>query len=464
MDINKHQVYSHWLSELSTISNQEFFPTFRQFLNLLVIENPEKIRKLEEEYEKEYIQLNKLGEEAVNEIEPLFNKIEGEASKAQIPLSIDAVRYKQIKRGEVLTSESLPDALYHAIRTTLEMCKNTGKLKIFDNLMSEREGFWYLDYDKATEVFPTYRNYQIQSRKYEEKEKEEIWGLYNSLKGYITFFKEIFPEEAGIMTKGEIINKLKRLVLYLLTPEEREIEETELPFDDTATRRAFEQKWDALQSIWEVYESHSRPDCIFVPVARLTVKDRSVELIDGVIDGFKRESFFKDWERKDRWYDLQFINHELLPKKYEELGNNYKKLATSYQEQNKSEAPSDTSVPINKPYCIVERRTGYLKFGKHGTKKKIGLATGRPFRLIQCLLEPISLAKTIDAVFEAIRQQKDKDDHKLLNWNTAQARKIEIIQYAIKELQKIGKLKDKEKEIKFCFNENNTQLKAEFIS
>lgn len=110
-----------------------------------------------------------------------------------------------------------------------------------------------------------------------------------------------------------------------------------------------------------------------------------------------------------------------------------------------------------KPYCTVENGWGYLKFGKFGKKKKIGKSKSRPFRLLQCLLEPLGTARMVDAVFEAIRLPKDKDDSRLSGWSTERTRKIEIIKNTIKELQKGNKLEGK---IIFEFGEMNTQVKA----
>lgn len=111
-------------------------------------------------------------------------------------------------------------------------------------------------------------------------------------------------------------------------------------------------------------------------------------------------------------------------------------------------------------YCVVENGWGYLKFGKFGKKKKIGKPKSRPFRLLQCLLEPLETARTIDSVFEAIRLPKDKDDSRLNGWSTSQTREIEIIKNTIKELQKGNKLEGK---IIFEFNETNTQVMARLI-
>lgn len=112
-----------------------------------------------------------------------------------------------------------------------------------------------------------------------------------------------------------------------------------------------------------------------------------------------------------------------------------------------------------KPYCVVEKGWGYLKFGKFGKKNKVGSSGSRPFRLLQCLITPIA-SRTVEAVFEAIRLPKDQNDSRLSEWNTARRRRIDIIKNTVKELQKGNKLEGK---IKFEFNEEETQIKAQLI-
>ena len=128
--------------------------------------------------------------------------------------------------------------------------------------------------------------------------------------------------------------------------------------------------------------------------------------------------------------------------------------------QDNSTETSSQQTTGSHPYCVVEDGWGNLKFGKFGKKKKIGQPKSRPFRLLQCLLEPLSVAKTVDSVFEAIRLPKDKEDSRLNSWNTAQTRQVEIIRNTIKELQKDNKLDGK---IVFEFNEADKQVMARSI-
>jgi len=114
----------------------------------------------------------------------------------------------------------------------------------------------------------------------------------------------------------------------------------------------------------------------------------------------------------------------------------------------------------NHPFCMIKKDRGYLKFGKYGKKVKIGKKDSRPFRLLEYLLETLGVARTVDTVFEVIKLPNDKNDPLLNEWNTVMTRKVELIQFAIKELQKRKKLQGK---IKFEFNETKTQVMAKFL-
>ena len=113
------------------------------------------------------------------------------------------------------------------------------------------------------------------------------------------------------------------------------------------------------------------------------------------------------------------------------------------------------------PFCIEKNGWGYLKFGKYGKKKKIGKASSRHFRLLKTMLSPLGVSRTVDSVFDAIKLPEDKNDTRLQDWNTSANRKVELIKYAIKELQKGNKL---ESRIRFEFNSPKTQLKAKLLN
>ena len=103
--------------------------------------------------------------------------------------------------------------------------------------------------------------------------------------------------------------------------------------NDSLDRRGLEKKWDVLQTIWSSYEASSRVGSILVPIAALTIKGRSPEEIDQIIEGLRRSGCFAEWERKDRWYNLEKLDHGTLSETHDKIGKEYKELAEKYQNE-----------------------------------------------------------------------------------------------------------------------------------
>lgn len=113
------------------------------------------------------------------------------------------------------------------------------------------------------------------------------------------------------------------------------------------SRRGLEKKWDVLQSIWTYYESNSRADAVMVPVAALTIKGRTIEETDGVIEGLKNAGCFMSWNRKDRYYSVERIDHTKLPRVFEETKATYQKLANEY-ELSRNPTPTNNKLPTKR--------------------------------------------------------------------------------------------------------------------
>lgn len=106
----------------------------------------------------------------------------------------------------------------------------------------------------------------------------------------------------------------------------------------------------------------------------------------------------------------------------------------------------------SKPFLVTEKQKGYLKFTKNGEKIFIGNTSTRKFRLLKVLMEPIDAigtARNIDVVFEAIKLQKDKNNTNLKDNYLKKDKQLSIIEYTIKELQKIKKLQGR---FRFAFD------------
>jgi len=219
MNINRQTSYKEWLDELKTTPSEVFFSTFRQILNFLIKENPAKMGTLQEQEEKERNKIIYFERKAIEELEELLKKVECEAKRKKIQTLPEIDKYQQAKQSDLPTREKLPDILYSAIRLTVEKHWGKGEFKKLDNLMSENKSSWYFDYDKVCKDYPSYRQFKEAEDMYNREYKEEPWGAYKYLKFATTFFKGVTPEQAGIFVKSDIINNLRRLVLYLSTHE-----------------------------------------------------------------------------------------------------------------------------------------------------------------------------------------------------------------------------------------------------
>jgi hypothetical protein len=109
-----------------------------------------------------------------------------------------------------------------------------------------------------------------------------------------------------------------------------------------------------------------------------------------------------------------------------------------------------------RPFCVIDGKWGYLKFNKYGKKIKISGSGSQPFRLMECLTEPFGTAKMVDTVFEAIREGvKHKNKSGVYSSGIDKAKKITLIEFVIKEIQKGNKLQNK---LEFKWDELKTKV------
>jgi hypothetical protein len=129
--------------------------------------------------------------------------------------------------------------------------------------------------------------------------------------------------------------------------------EANIDFTDTASRKAWEKKWDVLQAIWTTYNGNSQPDNLLVRASVLLIKDRNDTELTGILDGLKREGCFDNWEREEDYFNIQKINHNKFIETYKNTGLIYDKFAKVYQERianNQKKEP--TRVIIENPLTI----------------------------------------------------------------------------------------------------------------
>jgi len=243
MNTNRQIGYNLWLDRLNTTPSDSFFPTFRQYLELLVKENPAKIKVLSSKIKKDIKRMARHRNKAIMELEGLLREVKNEAKKEKLQSLPEIDKYEQIKKGEIRTTEALPDSLYHAIRLTIEKYWSEGKFRKFKNLMGVNGNLWYFDYIKVSKEYPSYKQFKDIEDVQNDEYKNEPWGAFRYLLFASSFFKKVTPEQAGNFVKPEIISCLNRFILYLLTPEE---------FEDEAKDQKGQYSFDKKRAVLKV--------------------------------------------------------------------------------------------------------------------------------------------------------------------------------------------------------------------
>jgi hypothetical protein len=119
---------------------------------------------------------------------------------------------------------------------------------------------------------------------------------------------------------------------------------------DKATRKGLEKKWDVLKKIWEAYFASNGADCIFFPIAGLTINGRSEQLTESILDGFVKDGVFKSWKKVEHLYQINYFNHKFLPEYYKKVQEQYKAQADAYkktQNHNLDQASQRFHVDLN---------------------------------------------------------------------------------------------------------------------
>lgn len=156
-----------------------------------------------------------------------------------------------------------------------------------------------------------------------------------------------------------------------------------------------------------------------------------------------------------------------FPQDFEERYNEYKErlgIVVSLDPKDDDESEKGKNPIYNKPSCQQKGKRGYLKF-PNNELKEISLATSQPYKLLLCLSEPeFGISKTIDSVFESIRENIRPDKKRgVMSVALDKRAKSQLIQNVIKLCQKDKKLKGKTGEIIFKWDEMKNKIWLEFL-
>ncbi len=169
----------------------------------------------------------------------------------------------------------------------------------------------------------------------------------------------------------------------------------------------------------------------------------------------KKSNKYKDYEKNEK-KTLFDVNIKTIER--QKQNNNNKEGADDKQLQEATKEQKKIANKNGQVSVFEEKGVGYLKFYKQGPKIKIGGSGTRKFKLLMALSSPLKVAKTVNTVFECIALPKDANNSLLKDNYLSANTKRTIIEYTIKELQKIKELKGK---IKLEFIDNK---KSVFLS
>lgn len=212
--------------------------------------------------------------------------------------------------------------------------------------LTKQNFFNYNEYKFVT-YSPPFVNLFVAEKQYQDERKELSWHkIRPEMNAVFGGIDELYQKVNGSDTLSEPDKQkeLNKITLYLSELKEKSIlddkkdnesKQVAIDFSDTASRKAWEKKWDVLQAIWTTYNGNSQPDNLLVRASVLLIKDRSDTEINGIFDGLKKDGCFTDWQTtKDKvYFDIKDINHNKFIKIYQDTGLIYNKFAKVYQDK-----------------------------------------------------------------------------------------------------------------------------------
>lgn len=385
--MDKLQLLERYYNSFINLENpKDFFEAFAEYIEF-IDQDPELDGIVEELFlkRKEYEErVEKLQPAALKKLEIVKNELAEYISKNKIEAPIITESFKEYDgwlTGHIFGSSSLPRALH---------------LSLTDILM-------YLY------GIPEYKGFAAKYAKF-YKDHKEVPQTFLSVKEFDEYF------DAEIEMKSKYENELwgKMLsIIHLYQVMKRGKKQYKELLEESKKTRSSKPTYEMLNlslpiGEWDAIERGNSRDIVFYKPEK--VRQTLVRFQNYLLTRYSKSHF-------------QSVSETQNPKP--------------------EPPPSKEKVGKIQPILKVEENAGYLKFYKEGPKIGIGATKTRKYRLLEVLIEPLGVAKTIDVVFDAIKTPKDSQDSRLNNNYTAPARKKEIIDYALKELQKVEGLKGK---------------------
>lgn len=226
MDSARYLVYRTWADDLEKCPREEFVANLDKYTSLLETQNITKFRDFESGVSGAFLAVHDLKEAALSELKPLVRTVSAERAKLPDEIinhaSLDVREFEDIVNG-VTRFNGYPKllALFDALRLTIELCVQNSCISVFNNLISEREGFKFVDHVKFSTTYPAYSKYVGGLERFDELAAVEPWGSYYHIKYRDRFLDTFIKENVGNTLRSSYVRRFKDLILYLVTQERR---------------------------------------------------------------------------------------------------------------------------------------------------------------------------------------------------------------------------------------------------
>jgi hypothetical protein len=224
---NKYPIYQLWAQDLERCPKEEFFNRLDQFVLLLEAENYSKIARMDKRYRHEREVLGMFDKKVIGAFMPLVEKVRKERLKLPDDLlktaALEVREFENLLTGWTQFRGNFRcQTLFDMIRLTVEECVNNNLSSAFDDLISEKDGFKYLDYQKFSKSYGSYSEFIQKLELFEQLEAKEPWGHYSHIKYRDSSLDYYMTLGTGVVMKAEYLMRFENLIICLMIPDPKQ--------------------------------------------------------------------------------------------------------------------------------------------------------------------------------------------------------------------------------------------------
>lgn len=101
---------------------------------------------------------------------------------------------------------------------------------------------------------------------------------------------------------------------------------SEINYSDPIEGDAWSTKWETIKTLWTAYITSGKRMNISLPIKAL-IYGSSLAQVDGILDGFKEEGCFFDWQKNAGNYEIHLINEKTFSATYKRIHEVYDRFA-----------------------------------------------------------------------------------------------------------------------------------------